>query len=48
LTPAERVLYRSAALLSVGSGMVALPLALIVPGAMFALVFFGFSFQRSR
>ncbi len=46
LTPAERVLYRSAALLSVGFGMVALPLALIVPGALFALVFFGFGVRR--
>lgn len=47
LEPAERVLYRALVLLSVGCGMVAAPLALIVPGAVLAAVFFGFSFRRA-
>jgi len=46
LEPAERVLYRAAALSAIGFGMVALPLAFIVPGILFALVFFGFSLRR--
>jgi hypothetical protein len=47
LQPAERVLYRAVGLSAVGFGMVALPLAFIVPAVLFALVFFGFSFRRS-
>jgi len=46
LQPAERVLYRATALSAIGFGMVALPLAFIVPAVLFALVFFGFSFRR--
>lgn len=47
LTPAERVLYRALVLMSIGFGLVAAPLALIVPGVVLALVFFGFSFRRA-
>lgn len=47
LQPVERVLYRSVAFSAIGFGMVALPLAFIVPGLLFALVFFGFSFRRA-
>jgi hypothetical protein len=46
LEPAERILYRAAALSAIGFGMVALPLAFIVPAVLFALVFFGFTFRR--
>ena len=47
LGPPERVLYRAIGLLAVGCGMVWLPLAFIVPGILFAAVFFGFTFRRS-
>ena len=47
LAPSERVLYRSVALLAAGCGLVWLPLAFIVPGIVFGLVFFGFSFRRA-
>ena len=48
LDPADLVLYRSVALLGTGSALVAPALGLIVPGVVFALVFFGFSFKRVR
>lgn len=47
LEPAERVLYRASGLLSVGVGMVSVPLAFIVTGALFAAVFF-VTLLRSR
>jgi len=47
LQPAERVLYRAVGLSAIGFGMVAVPLAFIVPAVLFALVFFGFGFRRS-
>lgn len=47
LDAAERVLYRAVALLGAGCGAVWAPLALIVPGVLFALVFFGFSLRRT-
>jgi hypothetical protein len=40
LSAEERVLYRAAVLLAAGCGLVFAPLALIVPGALFAAVFF--------
>ena len=43
----ERVLYRAVACLGVGFGLAWLPLAFIVPGVLFALVFFGFSLRRA-
>lgn len=46
LLPPERVLYRAIGLLAIGSAMVAPALAFIVPGLLFALVFFDFSFHR--
>jgi sugar phosphate permease len=49
LEPGERVLYRAMALLAVGAGGFDWRLAFLVPGALFALVFFGFSLAaRSR
>ena len=49
LEPGERVLYRAGALLGGGFAWLVHPaLGLIVPGALFALVFFGFSFVRPR
>lgn len=47
LDPAERVLYRAVVLLAAGSAFVWPPLALIVPGLLFALVFFGFTLRRT-
>jgi hypothetical protein len=47
LEPAERVLYRAIAFLGPGTALVWPPLGLIVPGLLFALVFFGFSFRRT-
>ena len=48
LEPAERILYRAVVLLGAGSALVYPPFGLIVPGLMFALVFFGFGFKRAR
>jgi hypothetical protein len=48
LEAAERVLYRAVVLSAIGFGMLNLALAFIAPAVLFALVFFGFSFQRSR
>jgi hypothetical protein len=47
LDPAERILYRAGVLLAIGCGMVAIPLGLIVPGVLLALVFFGFNLRRT-
>lgn len=47
LDAAERVLYRAVGLLGAGCGLVWPPLALIVPGVLFAATFFGFSFRRA-
>ena len=46
LDPPERVFYRAAVALAIGFGLVWLPLALIVPGLLWALVFFGFSLRK--
>lgn len=46
LEPAERVLYRAVAFLAAGCALVYPPAGLIVPGALFALAFFDFSFRR--
>lgn len=46
LTPQERVFYRAAVFLAAGFGLLWPPAVLIVPGAMWALVFFGFSFRK--
>jgi hypothetical protein len=48
LTPRERVLYRALPLLSVGWGLAWPPLFLIVPGTVFILIFFDFTFGRTR
>jgi len=47
LTPDERVLYRAVLLLAIGCWLVTPALGFIVPGVIFALVFFGFSFRRA-
>jgi hypothetical protein len=47
LAPQERVLYRALLLVTTGWGIVWAPLALIVPGSVLLLVFFGFTFRRS-
>ncbi len=47
LDPAERILYRAVVLLGAGFALVWPPLGLIVPGALFAAVFFGFSLRRA-
>ena len=47
LESAERVFYRAAAALAVGWALVWPPMILIVPGTLWALVFFGFSLRRS-
>jgi len=47
LEPAERVLYRAVVLLGAGFALVWPPLGLIVPGLLFAAVFFGFSLRRA-
>lgn len=47
LSPPERVLYRAIGLLAIGCALVWPPAAFLVPGLVFALVFFGFSFRRS-
>lgn len=46
LEPAERVLYRAVALLALGGIVTWPPLMFFIPGAVFALVFFGFSLRR--
>jgi len=46
LEPAERILYRAVVLAAIGFGMVAVPLAFIVPAILFALTFFGFGPRR--
>lgn len=46
LEPSERILYRAVVLLGVGCGLIYPPLAFIVPGVLFGLVFFGFSLRR--
>lgn len=46
LTAAERVLYRAMALLAVGTGGFDWRFGFIVPGVIFALVFFGFRLGR--
>lgn len=47
LDPAERVLYRALTLLAAGFALWVPPLALIVPGLVLTLVFFGFSLRRA-
>ena len=46
LEATERVLYRSLVLLAAGFALIYPPLALIVPGSILALAFFGFGFGR--
>ena len=46
LAAEERVLYRAAVLLATGSGLIWAPLALLMPGLLFAAVFFEFSLRR--
>lgn len=48
LEASERVLYRALALLAGGFAMWIPPLALIVPGLVLTLVFFGFSLRRAE
>lgn len=48
LDPSERVLYRAMGLLAVGGGLIAPALAFLIPGALLALVFFGFTFRRAE
>jgi hypothetical protein len=47
LEPPERVFYRAAVTLGIGWGLVWPPMVLIIPGTLWALVFFGFSMRRS-
>jgi hypothetical protein len=47
LVPAERLMWRGLVLLSGGLAMVAIPLALIVPGAVLTATALGFSFSRA-
>lgn len=46
LDPLERVFYRAVVALAIGFGVVWPPLAFIVPGLLWALVFFGFSLRK--
>ena len=48
LAALDRVMYRACALLGSGFALTPWPqLALIVPGVLFALAYFGFGFRRS-
>lgn len=46
LDPLERVLYRAVVLFALGGLVTWPPLAFYIPGAIFTLVLFGFSFRR--
>lgn len=46
LDPPERVFYRAVVALGAGFGLAWPPLVLIVPGLLWALVFFGFSLRK--
>jgi hypothetical protein len=42
----ERILWRCILLLAIGGGLIWPPLAFLLPGVVFGLVFFEFSFRR--
>jgi hypothetical protein len=48
LEPLERTFYRAVVLLAIGCGLAWPPLAFIVPGSLWALVFFGITFRKGN
>jgi type II secretory pathway component PulM len=46
LEPRERVIWRTSIALAIGFGLVWLPLVFIIPGVLWALLLFEFSFRK--